>query len=417
MKLLQLPLQEFLFGVKLGHISSCIAKVQFIESRFNKQLSPTPKVCKTLRRIICLFIIHMKHWAFYISLLLLIQACTQIRPLLQSTARGKYESGFSRRDSVFRVWKTSHERAMAAPLLIDLPYSASIQIRHTEASALVYTVLVRQGERLVAELKKPSDSTGFLLEFYNTNTNEKLLAELSEESNDMEWAARRDDSVRISLQPMLRDSGMYQLKVYKQPAYDFPVAGKDNRAIQSFWGADRDGGVRRHEGIDVFAARGTPVIAVADGRVSFSGERGRLGGKQVWLSESRLGFNVYYAHLDSVVVSSGTQVQLGDTLGFVGNTGNAAGGPPHLHFGVYGNAGAVDPLNFVKKVNIPPDRTFATAQETSLAKSAPLRTGPGTSYATRLQLDPDESIKVQARTGNWLHVVVRDTIAGFVSTP
>lgn len=336
-------------------------------------------------------------------------ACTQIRPLLHSTARGKYESSFSRNDSLFRVWKTSHERAMATPLQIDLPYLASIQIGYTEASALVYSVFVKQGEQLVAELKKPSDSTGFLLEFFNANTNtsEKVLAELSGASNCVEWAARRDDSVRISLQPMLKDSGIYHVKVYKQPAYHFPVVGKDNRSIQSFWGADRDGGARRHEGIDIFAARGTPVLAVANGRISFSGERGRLGGKQVWLSEKKLGFSVYYAHLDSTVVHSGDQVQLGDTLGFVGNTGNAVGDPPHLHFGVYGSGGAVDPLNFVKKVNIPADREFAIIQKSNLAKSVPLRAGPGASYPTLLQLDKEEPFKILARTGNWLHVVVK----------
>ncbi|MCH5689911.1 M23 family metallopeptidase [Niabella sp. W65] len=60
------------------------------------------------------------------------------------------------------------------------------------------------------------------------------------------------------------------------------------------------------------------------------------------MRENLAGFNVYYAHLDSFIVNSGDAVTRGDTLGFVGSTGNAAGGAPHLHFGIYGNNGAVD---------------------------------------------------------------------------
>lgn len=359
----------------------------------------------------------MKHWPLYILLFLLVNACQQLRPLLHRTERGKYESNFHKDDSLFGLWKASHNRAMAAPLKIELPFLATFQIEHPDAAAMVYTVSVKQGQQLVAELKKPADSVRFLLEFFQANSlpSEKLLAELSKDSTRVTWSAGRDDSVRVSIQPMLNDSAVYHLKLYTQPVYHFPVAGKDNRAIQSFWGADRDGGTRRHEGIDIFAARGTPILAVADGRVGFAGERGSLGGQQVWLQENELSFRIYYAHLDSTAVQSGDQVQLGDTLGFVGNTGNAAGGPPHLHFGVYGNAGAVDPLNFVKKVDIPKDREYDLPRQTTVTKSTPLRSGPGNSYPTLLQLEKGESLSALARSGNWLHVVVRDTISGFMA--
>ncbi len=357
----------------------------------------------------------MKHWPFYLLLIFLIPACKQIRPLLQNTVRGKYESGFSKKDSLFTVWKTSHERAMAAPLQVALPYMASIQIKHADASALVYTASVKRGEQLIAEIKKPTDSSRFILEFFNGDpaANETLLAELPEKTSSTHWIAGDDDSVRISLQPVLNDSGIFHVKIYKQPAYQFPVAGKSNNAIQSFWGANRDGGSRSHEGIDIFAARGTPVVAVADGRIGFSGERG-LGGKQVWLRENLAGFNVYYAHLDSFIVNSGDVVTRGDALGFVGSTGNAAGGAPHLHFGIYGNNGAVDPLIFVKELPVPAYQAFTIDPQAKLSRSGPLRKGPGTKYATLLQLNKNEPLKIQARSGNWLHVTVRDSIAGFV---
>lgn len=357
----------------------------------------------------------MKHWPFYLLLILLVSACKQIRPLLQNTVRGKYESGFSKKDSLFNVWKVSHQRAMAAPLTIGLPYSASIAIKHTNASALVYTTTVKRGEQVIAEIRKPTDTSRFMMEFFNggPTSSESLLAELPYAQSGIHWVAREDDSIRISLQPTLQDSGIYHVKIYKQPAYLFPVAGKDNRAMQSFWGAGRDGGARSHEGIDIFAAKGTPVVAVADGRVSSSGEKG-LGGKQVWLRETITNSSVYYAHLDSFIVSSGDAVMRGDTLGFVGNTGNAAGGAPHLHFGVYGMGGAVDPLAFIKQLPVPDDQTFDIERPVKLATNIPLRTGPGIKYATLLQLNKNEPMKIQARSGNWLHVMARDSIAGFV---
>lgn len=357
----------------------------------------------------------MKYWPFYLLLIFLIPACKQIRPLLQNTVRGKYESSFSKKDSLFTVWKMSHERAMAAPLQIELPYVASIQIKHADVSALVYAASVKKGEQLIAEIKKPADTSHFMLEFFNGSlaAGETLLAELPEKISSMYWASRGEDSVRISLQPGVNDSGIFHVKIYKQPAYQFPVAGKSNNAIQSFWGANRDGGARSHEGIDIFAARGTPVVAVADGRISFSGEKG-LGGKQVWLYENLMGFNVYYAHLDSFIVNSGDGVNRGDTLGFVGSTGNAAGGTPHLHFGIYGNDGAVDPLAFVKQLTIPAGEAYTFNSKAKLSGSGPLRKGPGKQYPALIQLNKNEPLKIQARSGNWLHVTVRDSIAGFV---
>src|SRR5690606_2218594 len=126
-----------------------------------------------------------------------------------------------------------------------------------------------------------------------------------------------------------------------------PVAASARQHIGSFFGDARDGGGRQHEGIDIFAARHTPVVAAADGVVGRVGNN-RLGGKVVWLRPKNRPVNLYYAHLDSQLVTFGQVVNEGDTLGLMGNTGNARTTPPHLHFGVYGPAGAVDPLPFIR---------------------------------------------------------------------
>lgn len=134
----------------------------------------------------------------------------------------------------------------------------------------------------------------------------------------------------------------------------FPVAGKRS-VIGSLWGAARDGGKRKHEGIDIFARKGTPVVAVADGVVVEAGNTTR-GGKTVWLRSYSAEFYYYYAHLNEHFVKSGQSVKKGEYLGTVGNSGNAKLTPPHLHFGIYSYTGAVNPLPYVKhlpKVTIP----------------------------------------------------------------
>ncbi len=69
-----------------------------------------------------------------------------------------------------------------------------------------------------------------------------------------------------------------------------------------------------------------------------------LGGNVVWILGPG-GQRHYYAHLDSFAyVSIGQRIQAGTVLGYVGNTGNAKTTPPHLHYGIYGNAGAINPF-------------------------------------------------------------------------
>src|SRR5690606_6321435 len=129
-------------------------------------------------------------------------------------------------------------------------------------------------------------------------------------------------------------AGRVTVTLAAEPALAFPVEGRGTGAVGSFFGADRDGGARSHHGVDIFAPRGTPVLAAAEGTVSRVRETPR-GGKVVWLRDEARGQNLYYAHLDSQLVAGGERVRVGDTLGLVGNTGNARTTPPHLHFGIY----------------------------------------------------------------------------------
>jgi len=124
-----------------------------------------------------------------------------------------------------------------------------------------------------------------------------------------------------------------------------PVQGVTPRQLTDTWGAARSQG-RRHEGIDIFAARGTPVLSATEGVVTQIGTN-NLGGKVVWVLGPGRQMH-YYAHLDGYAdISRGQRVAAGDVLGYVGNTGNARGTPPHLHYGIY-KGGAINPYPLLK---------------------------------------------------------------------
>lgn len=130
-----------------------------------------------------------------------------------------------------------------------------------------------------------------------------------------------------------------------------PVVGVQPDDLYNSWGQARDGGRRRHKGIDIFAPKGTAVVAVADGIISYIGEQPK-GGLCLWLTTEN-GTSFYYAHLDrwAAGLFEGMEVRSGDLLGYVGNTGNAKTTPPHLHFGVNDNDEMVNPYPILTKAN------------------------------------------------------------------
>lgn len=122
-----------------------------------------------------------------------------------------------------------------------------------------------------------------------------------------------------------------------------PVPNVSRKRIANTWQAAR-GNSRRHDGQDIFAPRGTPVLSATEGYVTKVGEN-LLGGNTVSVIGAG-GRVYYYAHLDQYApnLSEGDHVTTETLLGYVGTTGNAQGTPPHLHFGVYTSAGAINPL-------------------------------------------------------------------------
>jgi LysM repeat protein len=126
-------------------------------------------------------------------------------------------------------------------------------------------------------------------------------------------------------------------------AIQCPVQG--GATLMNDWGFPRSGG-RFHEGNDLFAPRGTPAVATVSGEVVQ--KTGKIGGNQVKLFGDD-GVAYYYTHLDAFGESG--RVAAGTVIGYVGTTGNAAGGTPHVHFEVHpGGGAAINPFPRVSPV-------------------------------------------------------------------
>lgn len=150
--------------------------------------------------------------------------------------------------------------------------------------------------------------------------------------------------------PSAAQARILQLRQQPMPErLPIPVKGIKYQQLRDTWGSARSSG-RRHEGIDIMAARGTKVLSSTAGVVTDL-RNNKLGGKVIWIAGPAGSYH-YYAHLDKHKrgLDVGDWVKKGQVIGYVGNTGNARGGSPHLHYGVYlagKGRGAVNPYYFL----------------------------------------------------------------------
>lgn len=285
-----------------------------------------------------------------------------------------------------KEWVNVSKNILLSPQAIKLPYSQLGHFPADKPRALALSFTAKRGEHINFDLQK-SKNTPYAIYadvFKQDGTVQTHLITAGPDDAVFGFDAAETGVYLLRLQPQLASDAEYHLSVTVGPSLGFPVAGTKAR-VGSVWGDSREGGKRSHEGIDIFAPKLTPAIAAADGYITRVADGG-LGGKTVSLRTGDL--SLYYAHLDKQLVYEGQRVKKGDTLGLVGNTGNAQHTRPHLHFGIYTYGGAIDPLPFVEKNEKAAPALIAKKITGPLQLTRPLKTKDNTTVDNNTVLTP-----------------------------
>jgi murein DD-endopeptidase MepM/ murein hydrolase activator NlpD len=317
-----------------------------------------------------------------------------------------------------RDWLTAADTALSKPLIVALPMRESGYFAADTPTATAYQFELQRGRRFSVEVTFDSVETAQLfVDLYEVRAEgaPERIASLTD-GRMLAVDVRRDGTYLLRIQPELLRSGRYTVVQRTLASLIFPVTGLTAAAVQSEFGAARDAGRREHEGIDIFAARNTPVVAVADGTAQPG--TNPLGGNVVWLRDRREPRSFYYAHLTRWAFEGTAAVRAGDVVGYVGNTGNARGTAPHLHFGIYAR-GAIDPLPFLLADDpVPPPHTNVDQMLAELVRisnaRATLRAGTTRSAPVIMQLNRASLARVTGVTDSQLRVELPDQTSGYL---
>lgn len=351
-------------------------------------------------------------------------ACKNWRPgiFLQRTPREQYANEL--RDTPVgktvagQRWMQDAVNARAAASMVSLPYREQGRFTAGANAAAALRFQVAAGERISVRLSGAGAPLPVFLELYGGGDavdTKPLLTPAP--GSGFAYDADATGSYVLLLQGRLDSSAAYSLTISSGPSLAYPATNPKKNRIGSVWGDARDAGARSHEGVDIFAPKGSPALAAAPGRVTRLTDGG-LGGKTVWLRPEGRAVNLYYAHLDSQWVRAGDYVRTGDTLGQIGNTGNARHTAAHLHFGIYTTGGAVNPAPFIRQrdssTRAPkaPQQIIGTLQ--TLAAATVIRNAPAEDPGTKERLKAGTSIRVSAASGDWLRIRVADTASGWI---
>lgn len=273
--------------------------------------------------------------------------------------------------AVGNQWFMAAEVALQTPAPIALPYKEAGYFAAEKPRAIGLKFSAKRGEKLTFQITKRSAASFTLyVDVWKSNPTPVLKTSFDTATQVTEFIVPETGDYILRMQPELLSSGEYTLSIAAGASLGFPVAGEASR-IGSVWGDTRDAGVRKHEGIDIFAPKHTPAVAAESGVVTAVNEN-TLGGKVVWLRPQGADYVLYYAHLDEQLVQAGQQVQKGDPIGLVGNTGNARTTPSHLHFGIYTTGGAIDPAPFVRPGTKQPQEVTTKLFQKAIRSTVPL---------------------------------------------
>ena len=326
------------------------------------------------------------------------------------------------RSAMGSAWLLNADQIIGKPLNINIPYKETGYFPEEKVASTALRFAAKRGQKLrIAISKKPFTNFNIYADLFEENgAQPRLIASADTIGANLDHEVKQTGNYILRLQPELLRSGEYTLTITAGPSLSFPVSEAGKPKIGSFWGDGRDEGGRKHEGIDIFAPKRTPAIAAANGTVT-GVTVNNLGGNVVFMRPNDADYTLYYAHLDVQSVQPGQTVTTGDTVGLVGNTGNARTTPSHLHFGIYTNNGAIDPLEFVnREVKAPLPVTaplrFLNATVRTSAKTTKLYNLPSEKSLAVQTLGPHTPLTVSAATDGWYKVSLPDGQGGYISS-
>lgn len=306
---------------------------------------------------------------FYIPLLIiasLVSCNTTRNPFTKRTPHEKYgekltEAGL-KGTKMGNMWFAVAEKSLSQPQIITLPYRETAFFPADKPSATGYLFEVRRGENIEIYVSTiPQSGILYFAELWkNENGKNTFLTAMDTLKKKLFYSVKKEGRYLCRVQPELLTNVEYTITITTAPSLAFPVDSSGGPKMISVWGAGRDGGGRKHEGIDIQAKFRTPAIAGADGVARV--KNNKLGGKVVFIYDISTGNSLYYAHLDSQLVNNGDRVSRGNKIGLIGNTGNAINTVPHLHFGIYTNTGAINPLAFIDPRGKVPEKVIASTE-------------------------------------------------------
>lgn len=242
----------------------------------------------------------------------------------------------------------------ADELILRQEFLASVTSRGLSAIDDILALQTRT-EAMRDELAASADrlevleaEAGAVAEALSAAQQESLAAasELKGECERLYWQRQRElarqRAIEAARAAARRAGGAAGVSANVTPGFVCPISPAASSFVND-WGNPRSGG-RTHKGNDLFAPMGQPLYAVANGTITLS--RGGLGGLAVWLSADH-GVDYYYAHLSGYApgISQGTRVGAGQTIAYNGDSGNARGGAPHLHFQMHPGGRTSRPVN------------------------------------------------------------------------
>lgn len=319
------------------------------------------------------------------------------------------------------AWLNAATMSTQKALNINIPYKENGYFAADKVPATAYKFNATKGQKLNIKLNK-TPSVGALIYidvWYNTDQSQKLIASADTLNNPIAFDIDETGTYLIRLQPELLQNVSYELEITVGPSLAFPIKSKNTNSIKSYWGDGRDNDARKHEGIDIFGNSRTPVLAISEGTVTRVNEN-NLGGKVVWMRPKGKDYTLYYAHLDEQIAVEGQEVKIGDTLGLMGNTGNARTTPTHLHLGIYTFNGAVNPLPFIDPITKNP--AAVTASSIKLNKtlratsSVKMFSSPHSKATVLATLNRGTIVQANAATGSYYKAELPDGGIGFIQS-